>query len=135
MTLQERLRRMVEAVPEGGSILLPISALREWLEDESKFAPGQPAKSADMPHPGFTVGEVAGRVGRDPSTIRGWIAEGHFPRARKLRGREWRIPPADLEVFMGRGEAPEAPRAHRPSTELTGGGELGAWRQRRRRRD
>lgn len=132
--LHEHIRRLVEAIPEGGAVTLPVSILRQWLTEDSttiQSGPARPAASSDMPDPGFRVAEVADRVGRDASTVRGWIAEGRFPGARKLSGREWRIPRADLEAFIRGPEEDSSDSAQWKSPELTAGGDLGAWRRRR----
>lgn len=47
MQLSERLRRMLEAVPTGGSVVLPASAVEEWLQAEP--SPPRPQPVDDGP--------------------------------------------------------------------------------------
>jgi predicted DNA-binding transcriptional regulator AlpA len=50
VTLHERLRRLLEALPPDGSVTLPASRLSEWLEEDAlpvmapdlKVVPGEP---------------------------------------------------------------------------------------------
>ncbi len=81
--------------------------------DDSK--PDAPAVPAD-----FTIVELAARLHRSPSTIRGWCEHGRFDGAFKLNGRDWRIPQASVDEFLNQ------QRGHRPAPEL------GAWRAVRR---
>jgi len=70
--------------------------------------------AADRP-PGrdLTIAEVAQRVGRSSSTVRAWCAAGRL-RGYKLRGRDYRIPPAALQEFLARERhTGAAPQLHR----------------------
>lgn len=78
MDLHSRLRAIVEPLPEGASVTLPVEVLRAWL------AGGGEERTGD-----YTVEEVGAILGRAPSTIRNWIGQGRL-QAYKL-GREWRI--------------------------------------------
>lgn len=73
----------------------------------------QPARS-EPNDPTFLV------PGRKPSTVRGWCEAGKLPGAYRLRGREWRIPPAALAAIQQ--------AEHEP---VTSGGpvDLGGWRR------
>ena len=51
---------------------------------------------------GMTVDEAAERIGRSPSTVRAWCRDGSLPGAYRLRGREWRVPPAALAKMNDR---------------------------------
>ena len=88
MKLSDRLRRMIDGVPEGGSVTLPVEAVKGWLSETG----------GGLDHD-LTVEEVAKFFDRSPGTIRTWI------RARRLeayhfRGNEYRITHAALEEFQ-----------------------------------
>lgn len=89
MTLADRLRRIVDGLPPGSAVSLPVDTLREWLDEEpgESHKPGQ-----DEPLVDLTVQEVARLLDRSPSTVRWWCNEGTLSGAYKLRGREWRVP-------------------------------------------
>lgn len=130
MTLETRLRRMVEAVPDEGQILLPVATLREWLDsdtagDEAEAGP----TGGSLPDAGLTIADVAAHTHRTTSTVRGWVSAGRFPNAFRI-GREWRIPRDDLAAFLAPRERESAPPQ---SDSLTGRGDLGAWRRDRER--
>jgi excisionase family DNA binding protein len=131
MRIVERMHRMLDGMPEEGQITLPVCLLRAWLDDET-IPEGTPtqATASPMPDPGLTVAQVAAHIGREESTIRGWVGEGRFPGAFKL-GREWRIPREDLAQALNTGGGNEAGRAREP--EITGRGDLAAWRKERAR--
>ncbi|MHB1194787.1 MAG: helix-turn-helix domain-containing protein [Longimicrobiales bacterium] len=80
----------VLALPDEA--LVPVAWVRPLLQREG---------SCDSDDGlGLTVAEVANRATRAPSTIRTWCAEGRLPGARRLRGREWRIPAAALRALL-----------------------------------
>jgi excisionase family DNA binding protein len=95
MGLIERLKAMAEATPPGGAVTLPTDWLRRELEAEEDPRPDCPADTPDL-----TVEELATELTRSGSTVRGWLGEGRFPNAYKLRGRDWRIPRADVRQFL-----------------------------------
>lgn len=136
--LEDRLRRMVDGVPDQAQITLPASLLRQWIEETGAKSGGEVRRedpdSRSLPDAGVTVAEVAEHFGREPSTVRGWLGEGRFPNAWHL-GREWRIPRSDLAAFVeghgaANGNGKPAPEK-RKEPELTGGGDLAAWRKER----
>lgn len=95
MTLRDRVRGLVETLPEGSSVTLPRSTLREWLleEAESESAEGGGAEKW------YSTSEVADLRGVEPSTVATWCSDGRFPNAEKTGsdgGGEWRIPERDL---------------------------------------
>jgi excisionase family DNA binding protein len=100
MTLLERLRAMVEAAPPGSLVSIP----RDWLADELQLS-SPPAVDGDL-----TISQVSARIGRAPSTVRGWLERGEL-NGYRFRGREWRIPPAALQEFVERerGTSPRSP--------------------------
>ncbi|MBA3498506.1 MAG: helix-turn-helix domain-containing protein [Gemmatimonadales bacterium] len=79
---------------------------------------GERVAAADAPSPAdATAADLAGRFGRSPSTIRGWLDRGLIPGAYRFQNREWRVPAAALAAFEAAqrienaGPALEAPRA------------------------
>jgi excisionase family DNA binding protein len=107
LSLRDRLRRIVEALPPGAAATLPRDTLAEWIGET------EPRPLADL-----TVPEVAAIVGRAPSTVRGWCQDGEL-RAYRLQGREWRITREALREFQDRQADAEA---------LTGDDDLSSWR-------
>lgn len=82
---------------------------------------------SDGPDLGLTVQEVAQLTGRAPGTVRTWCVEGRLPGARKLRGREWRIPRSAVAALVaGEESTPPAPTAGRLQAPAEG---LSAWRK------
>ena len=110
MTLAE-LRRLAELLPAGGSLTLPREALLELC--------GGDRGALDLEGE-LTVAQFAKRLGRKPSTVRGWCERGALQGAYRLNGREWRIPPAAVETFIA-SQRPNAKRRRRDS--------LGDWRE------
>lgn len=108
MTLDE-LRRWLASAPPGS--LVPVEAVRPLLESDGADGAGS---AWDL-----SVQEVAELLGRAPSTIRGWIGEGLFPGAYRLRGREWRIPRRDLTRL----------RENDSPVRDAGSADLGSWRE------
>lgn len=78
---------------------------------------------------GDTVEQFAVRADRAPSTVRTWCADGRLPGARKLRGREWRIPRSALRALLDGDEPPERERGVKRLDVPRGG--LSAWRDAR----
>lgn len=120
MNLLDRLRRMAESVPPGGSVTIP----RDWLVAELDQAP------AAEPQGDLTVAEAGKILGRAASTVRVWCHGELIPGAYLYRNREYRIPPAALAAFQEaertrkRGER-NTPPAGQPAN-------LGAWRDLKR---
>ena len=98
MRLSDRLQRIIEGLPPGGSFTLPVNVVREWLEDlEPEFRPD------------LTVPQVAEFFGRSPSTIRTWIRKGDL-RAYVLQGHEYRITRQAAEELQQRRSTPKIAR-------------------------
>jgi excisionase family DNA binding protein len=91
MDLLARLRLM----PPGS--LVPTEWVLAELEREQGGGKERGEALIDL-----TVEQVAERLGRSPSTVRNWLGEQRLPGAYRLRGREWRIPPAALTAFLQR---------------------------------
>ena len=104
----------LEALPDEA--LVPVRWVRGLIES---------IESGDCSEIGHTVLEVAAATNRAPSTVRTWCAEGRLPGARRLRGREWRIPAAALRALLD-GDTPDRPEAVARLSVPRGG--LGAWR-------
>ncbi len=68
MSIEDRLRQIVTALPDEASVTLPVVVVKEWLEVE-----------ADDPRDDLTVADVALQLRRSPGTVREWI-----------RGESWR---------------------------------------------
>ncbi len=114
MSLADRLRALAERLPPGGSLTLTKDGLLNLAASDGGQA-DQAAVPAD-----FTVAELAARFHRSASTVRDWCEHGRFEGAYKLNGRDWRIPQATVDTFLGeqRSKGPVAA--------------LGAWRAVRR---
>src|SRR6266511_3772311 len=110
MSLADRLRALAERLPSGGSLTLTRHALLNLVASDGGQA-GQAPTRADL-----TVAELAAQFHRSASTVRDWCEHGRFEGAYKLNGRDWRIPQAAVDTFLGeqRSKGPVAP--------------LGAWR-------
>jgi excisionase family DNA binding protein len=118
MMLEDRLRQMVAALPDEASVLLPVSVVRGWLDDEG-----------DDPAHDLTVAQVAVQLQRSPSTVREWIRRGALE-AYQL-GKEYRITRVALAALRERQRKGEM----QPDTTVTlaGRSALGAWRKLRRK--
>ncbi len=77
MTIEDRLRRIVTALPEQANVTLPVLVVKGWLEGE-----------ADDPLADLTVADIA-QLGRSPGTVRDWIRRGELE-AYQL-GKEYRV--------------------------------------------
>jgi excisionase family DNA binding protein len=115
MTLEDRLRQMVTALPHEASVMLPVSVVRCWLDEEG-----------NDPLDDLTVAQVATKLGRSESTVRTWI------RSEKLEtywlGNEYRITRSALASFRDRRR--EQPRPPKPTNSpSTTSADLGAWRK------
>ncbi len=65
MSIEDRLRQIVTALPEQASVTLPVLVVKGWLDME-----------ADDPLADLTVADVAEQLGRSPGTVRDWIRRG-----------------------------------------------------------
>ncbi len=96
MKLSDRLTRMIDGMPNGASITLPVDTVRDWLNENGS------GLDQDL-----TVEEVGEFFDRSPVTIRTWIRDGRL-RAYRFQGREYRVCESALEEFQqkerGRGE-------------------------------
>lgn len=120
MSLRNQLRTMVEAMPAGSSVSLPVDFLRGLLDEISR--------AGDQPDRLLTLEDVAGEVGRAVSTVRTWCNTGALEGAFRLNGRDWRIPEDALRRYLEAQANPEPPPV---ATEDV---DLGAWRRIRQKR-
>ena len=102
MSLADRLRLIISALPPSASVTIRVEDLQAWLDAES--VPGRTSLAA---HVDLTVDQFAAELNRAPSTVRGWCAAGQVSGAYRLHGREWRIPRASLS---GLSDRPKGPR-------------------------
>ena len=96
MTVEDCLRRLADALPDGAAVTLPVSLIRSWLV---QGGPAEADHNADM-----TVAEVATLFNRSPQTVRTWVRHGDLD-AYRLHGREYRITARALEVFQQQQQA------------------------------
>jgi excisionase family DNA binding protein len=89
MRLHDRLRRLVDGMPDDALVSLPAARIRAWLEESGTGGV----------EPDLTVREVAELISRSPTTVRAWIRSKQL-RAYRFRRKEWRIPPAALTEFI-----------------------------------
>ena len=115
MGLIDHLKAIINGLPEGGSVSLPVTWLRDLLDAEG-----------DSPGMGrlLTLEEAGEIVRRSPSTVRTWLNTSRLD-GFKLNGRAWRIRESALLSFIERQESgehePPTIRSSRPV-------ELGDWR-------
>jgi excisionase family DNA binding protein len=122
MSLREKLETMLEGMPVGSSVSLPVDWLRAQLEAE-------PA-DGDPPDELLTLEQVAQRVGRAEGTVRTWANSGDLEGAFKLNGRDWRVPASALERYIERQKEP-----NRATTRVRKPSDVSAWRKQRKQRE
>ncbi len=122
LTVEDRLRTLADALPDGASVTLPVSLIRSWLIQSGS---ADSERAVDM-----TVAEVASLLSRSPQTIRTWIRQGDLD-AYRLRGREYRVTRVALAAFLAHQQDRAAPQS---SLRSSGGrsASLGSWRSARR---
>ncbi len=120
MSIEDRLRQIVTALPEQASVTLPVVLVKEWLDLE-----------VDDPLADLTVADVALQLGRSRGTVRDWIRRGELE-AYQL-GKEYRVTRPALTTFCQRQR--NGPRTSDRSEAAPGRrSDLGAWRKLRKRR-
>ncbi len=120
MSLEDRLRQIVTALPEQASVTLPVLVVKEWLEVE-----------ADDSLADLTVADVSLQLGRSPGTVRDWIRRGELE-AYQL-GKEYRATRPALTTFCQRQR--NGPRtSDRSQAAPDRRSDLDAWRKLRKRR-
>ncbi len=115
MSLEDRLRQIVIALPDEASVTLPVVVVKEWLEVE-----------ADDPLADLTVADVARQLRRSLGTVRDWIRRGDLE-AYQL-GKEYRITRPALTTFCQRQR--NGPRtSERSEVAPSRRSDLDAWRK------
>jgi excisionase family DNA binding protein len=119
MTLTDLLTRL-EAMPPGS--LVP----RDWLLSELDGAAESGEEEREAVSGDLTLEEVAKRLGRSKTTVRGWCTAGQL-RGYKLNNREWRVPVSALEQFLEeqRAGTSSKPKPSRAAEDA----DLGSWRK------
>ena len=105
--------------------------LLSQLPSEAQVPAGWVLEQLDSAEQELTLEDVATKVGRAVSTVRGWCGSGQLEGAYRLNGREWRVPSAALRRFLeqqrtGAGEGHSAVRSRGPV-------DLSSWRHQRRK--
>lgn len=119
MSLHALLKTMVQGMPPGSSITLPT----DWLVRQLEEADKRPGSTDDL----LTVEDVAERLGRAASTVRGWCGQGVLEGAFRLRGKSWRIPESSFHAFLQK-QAPKGEADPPAEDEI----DVGRWRRHRR---
>ena len=116
MGLVDRLKAIIDGMPDGGSVSLPVTWLRNLLDaEDDSLGTGRL----------LTLEEAGDIVGRSPSTVRTWLNTGQLD-GFKLNARSWRIRESALRSFIERQESGE----HEPPTVRSPGAvDLGTWRE------
>ena len=115
MGLADRIRAIVDPMPDDGAVTLSVAFLRGLLDAEGS----EPGTGRLL-----TLEQAGEIVGRSPSTIRTWANSDQLEGAFKLQNRSWRIPESALQHFIERQQADEPPavKAGAPV-------DLGSWRK------
>ncbi len=75
MRIADRILKMIDGIPDGGLVTLPVDSLRTWLSENA----------SGIEHD-LTVDDVAKFFNRSPVTVRAWIRGGRL-RAYRFQGR------------------------------------------------
>ena len=113
----EDLRTLHEAMPPGSAISLSREAIGGLLDSLPI-----PERSCPLSRD-LCLKEVADRVGRAVSTVKGWCNRGAFSGAYKLNGRDWRVPEGALETYLASMGATRSRPIRESSTDLA------SWRR------
>ena len=117
MGLVDRLKAVIDGMPDGGSVSLPVIWLRHLLDAE-----GDSLGTGRL----LTLEEAGTIVSRSPGTIRTWANSGQLEGAFKLQNRSWRIPEKALQGFIERQQAGEH---EAPTVRAQGPVDLSSWRR------
>ena len=112
---------MIDGMPEGGYVNLPVEWLRDLLVDTNQ--------AGDDPDLLLSLEEVGERVGRAVSTVRTWANSGKLPGAFRLNGRDWKVPESALADYLDAQKNPNSQTGVHPQST-----DLGSWRSVRRKR-
>ena len=119
MSIRRQLQNIVDGMPPGSSVSLPVDWLRALLQEEAD-------RAGEAPDGVLTLAEVGERVGRAEGTVRTWCNSGKLKGAFRLNGRDWRVPESALRNYL------EA-QIEQKSSEVGSRGDvdLGSWRKHR----
>ena len=125
--MRSALRLAIETYPAGSTVPVLREHALELLE--GALAIGE--EVSGPPPADLTVKQLANRLGRKPSTCRGWCERGLLAGAYRWAGsREWRIPLAGVLAFE-EGQRTQRLGSPRSKPFATGSGrpvDLGSWR-------
>jgi len=99
MTLTDRLRRLIETLPLGGSVVLTRDALLELLAEDN-------APAVDL-----TAPQAAALLGLSASALRRLLEAGELCGYKRPGGSTWYVPPAAVAEFRAARQQPPALRA------------------------
>jgi excisionase family DNA binding protein len=113
--------------------LMPPGSLvpAEWVLAQLRTAEETPGKAILQAGGDLTVEEVATRMHRKPSTVRGWLSTGALC-GYKLQGRDWRVTEEAIQEFLSAqrdGHAGASDSRTVRSRARAGALDLGAWRK------
>lgn len=112
-------------MPPGS--LVPAGWVLEALEGEVENEAYARVGSSNLVD--LTVEDVAELMGRCPSTVREWCRNEPALGARKLRGKQWRIPPAGLRRFQEKANGAHEAHAASDGSAIPTNDDLGSWRE------
>ena len=116
MGLVDRLKAIIDGMPQDGAVTLSVAFLSRLIEAE--------AAESGMGRL-LTLEEAGDIVGRSPSTVRTWLNTGQLD-GFKLNARSWRIRESALRTFIERQES----GGHEPPTVRNSGSvHISAWRE------
>ena len=97
MTLREHLEAVVQALPDGALVSLPVDALRAWLAEDGVTTNGRAGKlsGADL-----TVERLADCLGVGLSRARDIVRAHQEELGAYRRGRRWYVPEAGLLAWQ-----------------------------------
>jgi excisionase family DNA binding protein len=116
MGITAQLKAIVDGMPPGSSVSLPVDWLRALLAEAER--------EGEAPEEYLTLAQVAERVGRAESTVRTWCNRGQLEGAFRLNGRDWRVPSGALSKWLSRQQEGDGDKKG-----IGGHVDLSAWRR------
>jgi len=100
MKLADRFTRIIDVLPDGGSITLPVAELRTWLQDESTDIQAVPLPSRVKVEDRLLK---ADEVARTLGVNRAWVYRhaDDLPFTRRLSGQALRFSANGLQEWLG----------------------------------
>ena len=96
MTLAERVAAIVQALPENGSVTLPVAELRQWLSENGAPSPASPAPADRW----LKAEDVAKALGCSKRYV--YAHRKDYPFAKELPGGGVRFSERGLQRWMDR---------------------------------